>query len=1261
MPKAKHTHPFQGSDNPVFRKFVDVVPFHPLMPPQSLPLFLHDYWVVRDTNTSPDVTLLVHTLYHSIFDDLSDRKALFPAIKKGVTIAILNKDKSVAISGITFVAAENACVILYVATEVEFQSTGMATFLLSLASVTLRGTEKINQITMYLKVNQTGNPETFNYYKKRGYTLHKKMKIPTSLIGKFEDEVGDSPFSKYFECKDMELQWMQKKYVAKDSKYVLKKNSKKVKTRFFPDPNWMDSPSTYAYLPGTLGIQQLNHCAPDFEHSGASKLKHSVFYHTESGEKQKIHGCDVVHLSWSTRCLTKKGEGITSEFLQIVISWLKRYPNADIWMKYMTIIPIAVMDAVRVMEYLFVQYRLSMNLEADDVAFPIPVGESEGMFSHIFHPVIDFKKFMTASSCVLTYILSHKDLFRKPYIAMLTYDDTPYVWSCFISYNAGNIRRGNKKDDTNSNNASNDCGYLQFDPYSVTANDDEGNAKQRELQYTFFLKLAYHVCYSNPKKSRKLPPKEKWVDDLVAPWFQTMKDFESMFRNEIINFGYVLQHDSCRNDIQQGRFRTFELPKNHPVWSMPCDCKCATSLASFVFLLEFCICIKEVQNMLFPCKGKNAIQVMAFNNVRPNSKERWDSYLWDMQVNMIQLVDRIASAQLGSSRLTFEEYTEHLIPMECVQQDTNQALRHFDVGLALPDLSSMNNWKQLLRKPRAKDKKHCSKSPALEISEGKRHRVETLEDTSEEDSLTPRTEKRKRHSITIPNTCTIPTSLPTSPKRDDGNTSSQYDNVESAGKETMNKSATTIPHSISEASFPFFARRPGSSSVAQHSTTDVRKPYRTIPMNGVSTLVRIFEGKYKQVSSEQEKVDLCFEVFKYLHFQNQSAIVSNVISRIRSCFDAPEANKGDYGVANELDEMVEVRIAKDLRPPRSYTQRTSELKEKFDELIKSGSPRHVVLDWLYWTLRNERLKFVHQKSGEAGRWDEMYYNDVTHLLNRRMGNLKRQSKHTPGVSMVASATTSLPPTDEQPSSPVGFGPAPKYILGKGCPGYKGHPGNMEYRKRMAEYSPYYEGLHVGSERKEALIKFLEKLQHDGFTFVNWEAGIWKGLDDETKIRKNQRAFADHARGICKGSETRHHRKKKAKKKNELHVPPSNPVSALVGLHEDFNPEIGCSPGVVLGNVALEAKRLTELETGPHISALETCTIVETNNAEGTTHLQMEDRTAEEFMIFQPQVADVGNVLAHPVNSTQETYIFHDDDATQFSQTNDVDSTNARTG
>jgi hypothetical protein len=88
--------------------------WHPRIPHNELHEFLHDYWVVRDDMKTQSVVNAVHSLYHRLFDNWTDRKEIVPALRMGETIAVMREDQSTVISALTFLARENSVAILFV-------------------------------------------------------------------------------------------------------------------------------------------------------------------------------------------------------------------------------------------------------------------------------------------------------------------------------------------------------------------------------------------------------------------------------------------------------------------------------------------------------------------------------------------------------------------------------------------------------------------------------------------------------------------------------------------------------------------------------------------------------------------------------------------------------------------------------------------------------------------------------------------------------------------------------------------------------------------------------------------------------------------------------------------------------------------------------------------------------------------------------------------------------------------------------------------
>jgi hypothetical protein len=135
MSKPQNVHdtdPFEGLEFPRYKKFVDIIKWHPRIPHDVLPQFLHDYWVVHGNKKTPRVMNAVHTLYHCLFPNWTDRKEIWPALRKGETIAVLREDKRAVISAVTFLATESSVVILFLSTLEYYRMTGMASLLFSL-------------------------------------------------------------------------------------------------------------------------------------------------------------------------------------------------------------------------------------------------------------------------------------------------------------------------------------------------------------------------------------------------------------------------------------------------------------------------------------------------------------------------------------------------------------------------------------------------------------------------------------------------------------------------------------------------------------------------------------------------------------------------------------------------------------------------------------------------------------------------------------------------------------------------------------------------------------------------------------------------------------------------------------------------------------------------------------------------------------------------------------------------------------------------
>jgi hypothetical protein len=233
--------------------------WHPRIPSDELPEFLHDYWVVHGDMKTQSMGHAVHSLYHRMFNNWTDRKEIMPALRMGETIAVMREDRSTVVSALTFLARENSVVILFLSTLDNYWMTGMATFLFSLIYQVVRCRERKPKVRVYLKANKTA--AAWTYYTKRGF---EEMKIPTfplPLQECFEGELPDSPMNGYSGMSG-DLSWLYKQYTV--SNFVNKKGNNQTCHRFFRNPSCDRCPSVYAQLPGNLTFEQIQHCAPDF-------------------------------------------------------------------------------------------------------------------------------------------------------------------------------------------------------------------------------------------------------------------------------------------------------------------------------------------------------------------------------------------------------------------------------------------------------------------------------------------------------------------------------------------------------------------------------------------------------------------------------------------------------------------------------------------------------------------------------------------------------------------------------------------------------------------------------------------------------------------------------------------------------------------------------------------------------------------------------------------------------------------------------------
>jgi hypothetical protein len=135
---------------------------------------------------------------------------MLPALRKGETIAVLNRKKTEAVCAITFLAQNEWAVVLFLGTLSNQTSYGMASFMLSLVYEVLRVRMGKATIHMYLKANERQNHNAFHFYVNRGFReKHERIPFPSALKDAFSNEVDTSPLHNYLGY-SKDLTWLNR-------------------------------------------------------------------------------------------------------------------------------------------------------------------------------------------------------------------------------------------------------------------------------------------------------------------------------------------------------------------------------------------------------------------------------------------------------------------------------------------------------------------------------------------------------------------------------------------------------------------------------------------------------------------------------------------------------------------------------------------------------------------------------------------------------------------------------------------------------------------------------------------------------------------------------------------------------------------------------------------------------------------------------------------------------------------------------------------
>jgi hypothetical protein len=124
-------------------------------------------------------------------------------------ITIWEKEKPTATSAITIPQRENSVLVLFLATLVDYQGTGMTLFLLSIMHQVVKWRVGCDEVNVFLKANPKQNKAAWAYYKRRKFSELKEgpEAFPKGLRDCFADEVDGSPLYDYLVF-SKDLKWL---------------------------------------------------------------------------------------------------------------------------------------------------------------------------------------------------------------------------------------------------------------------------------------------------------------------------------------------------------------------------------------------------------------------------------------------------------------------------------------------------------------------------------------------------------------------------------------------------------------------------------------------------------------------------------------------------------------------------------------------------------------------------------------------------------------------------------------------------------------------------------------------------------------------------------------------------------------------------------------------------------------------------------------------------------------------------------------------
>ena len=1068
--------PFDGLQRPVIKKMIDMMVWHPRILPNQLPAYLHEYRVIHfiGEEKEHDASHSVYELYHLILDSHSDRMSLSACLSKGETITIWEKEKPTATSAITFLQRENSVLVLFLATLVDYQSTGMTLFLLSIMHQVVKWRVGCDDVNVFLKANPTQNRAAWAYYKRRKFSELKEgpEAFPKVLRECFADEVDGSPLYDYLVF-SKDLKWLTICLRRQYFSLPTDTDKKRVFMRLFYNPTdeTNDCSSVYAAFPGNLTSDEVAHCTPTYGEYSKRFWDEKAFYPSASNPNKEIYQGPSARFTWKERCQRLKRVILSPNFLDIALRWLQRYCTAEIW-SAITIIPTAIMTAVFTMETSFISY-----IEARKYVSTLPAVDrqrNKEVARHIYHSDIDAKRFMEASVSVVGYILQNKELFKKPFIAIAAQDYEDFSWTAFVSVHCARI--GNNGGDTK-------CGYFHFDPTGRNLRDPPPRCR-------FFLKLAHWVLEgSNDGCCRKKAATLQWKDSVVAPWFTKVFEFYRRFTEQRLNFGCVINdNDNEKCDINDGRFVQLALPPNYMFCPTKVEEKKKTQelalsgIKSLIFIHDFCVMVhnnafdkdgKVVGNITFDQTG----HVNGMGSKIPVPKRAFNRYINDVQISMYQLTDRIASIQMGSLREESEEYKHYLCLEETVQKrlSLGTKIQMPKPEEAFPDLAKYLKW-----------------TPPLSPEEAAVEEAKHEEDTPGTRSKSPRKSKGKRNTPPValsPEEAAVeeakheednPGTRSKSPHKSKGKR--KHDEAQ----EMSTVSGRTNKKKKARGEVTKLQRKNQDLEIRQ--TTAETTAAVTHTSEHIGQCASIFRNEYRNATSEGMKNNLRWQVLQVLQQKDPLASVDNRLKFIQE-----ELEKDD-----EKDSIITILRENDVvggrgeRLCNTYLDRTLEFKNMFLSVGTNVQKRREVVSNLYMTLKGDGCRFLEKM--EDGRYKEKDITSGKKFVHRRMVRLS-QEKELDFMTLSQEVLEAGPVPFES-----GTIVPPNGIVKHRRDTPSRHAPNTLFRrkiKRSATTDTYERA--TKEEKEQIALGVMDEMRDNGFTFVNKEENVWKDMDtDEVK-------------------------------------------------------------------------------------------------------------------------------------------------------------------